>query len=124
MHLSTHVLSDSQSIELDSRVAGHSGDGVQTMPFTLPSPGIKLTFFFIAHVISWARAEDGSFLIRQGNRVLEALMLTRRDNGKVCFPGGFVNPGESSLRAAHRKLAEETLAYELVGILNISYSSL
>ena len=68
----------------------------------------------LINTISWARTENGDFLVRHGSRVLEALMLTRRDNGKVGFPGGFLNTGESVLHGARRKLCEEALGYDSV----------
>ena len=53
-------------------------------------------------------------LIRLGSRVLEMILLTRHDNGKLAVPGGFVLPGESAVEAARRKLAQEAFAIESV----------
>lgn len=38
----------------------------------------------------------------------EVLMLRRSDNGQWCFPGGAVEPGETTEETAARELAEET----------------
>ena len=59
--------------------------------------------------------------MRQGARVLECMMITRSGSGKVGFPGGFLQPGESILNGSRRKFAEETLAYDLVSLVHRSY---
>ena len=42
------------------------------------------------------------------NRIVEVLLIQRKDSGKWALPGGFVNPGESEDQAAARELLEET----------------
>lgn len=38
---------------------------------------------------------------------VEVLLIQRADSGAWCFPGGFVDPGETFKRAAQRELSEE-----------------
>ena len=49
-----------------------------------------------------------------GSRVLEAIILTRRDNGKFTLPGGFVLAGEAPSVTARRKLTEEAFGIKIV----------
>ncbi len=41
--------------------------------------------------------------------MLEAVLITRSDNGKLAFPGGFVSPGEELTETLKREFGEEAL---------------
>ena len=65
-------------------------------------------------VIRWARDETGEMVMHQGKRVLEAVLLTRRDTNRFAFPGGLIKPGESVLKTVRQKLASQVLGIDKV----------
>ena len=96
-----------------------SVDGVLTTQFALPSLGTCIAYQVVLCLPnwhhSWARDSKGDFVKRiGGSRVLEAIILTRRDNGKFTLPGGFVLAGEAPSVTARRKLTEEALGSKIV----------
>ena len=58
------------------------------------------------------------------NRKRQSVLLTRRsDNGRWCFPGGALDPGESAAEACAREVLEETGLAVRVGRLIGVYTS-
>ena len=53
-------------------------------------------------------------VMHQGKRVLEAVLLTRRDTNRFAFPGGLIKPGESVLKTVRQKLASQVLGIDKV----------
>ena len=51
----------------------------------------------------------GEFLYKDNKRVMECVMVRRRDNGKLALPGGFIMPEEAMNDAKKRKFAEKAL---------------
>ena len=52
---------------------------------------------------------SGEFLYKDNKRVMECVMVRRRDNGKLALPGGFIMPEEATTDAKKRKFAEKAL---------------
>lgn len=54
-------------------------------------------------------AADPVLIKPSGTLAPQVLLVTRKDNGKYAFPGGFVDPNENPAAAALRELREEAL---------------
>ena len=63
---------------------------------------------------SWSLTDSGEFLYRNGKRVMECVLIRRKDNGKLALPGGFLDPTESPQMAAKRKFSEKALGGNMV----------
>ena len=60
-------------------------------------------------ITRWAKNSDGKFFYRNDQPVLECILVHRKDDGKLAFPGGFILPGEDIAQAARRCTAEKAL---------------
>ena len=58
-------------------------------------------------------------MYRNGKRVMECILIRRKDNGKLALPGGFIAMGESVEEAAKRKFTEKALGGNPVSALRL-----
>jgi ADP-ribose pyrophosphatase len=91
----------------------HAVDPIVTRYTSTSHSPQRLTIFSIIFLVKkncrWATDAAGDFVLSGGKRVLEVVLITRSDNGKLAFPGGFVNPGETLSDTLKREFGEEAL---------------
>eukprot|EP00730_Choanoeca_flexa_P018936 TRINITY_DN9235_c0_g3_i1.p1 TRINITY_DN9235_c0_g3~~TRINITY_DN9235_c0_g3_i1.p1 ORF type:complete len:295 (+),score=73.80 TRINITY_DN9235_c0_g3_i1:390-1274(+) len=61
-------------------------------------------------VTRWQRDASGKIVTRNGKRVLEMVLIKRKDNGQWALPGGMVDAGDSVGRTLRKEFGEEALA--------------
>ena len=51
-------------------------------------------------IVSWVMTASGDYLYVNNKKVMEVIMVRRKDNGKLALPGGFILP-EGMLRVMY-----------------------